>query len=121
MTVNKIFVTFGIVTHSEELGETTSFMELPFDVPEGAVISYMGLEIEDKENPRTGRATIVRTPFHLDGEQIKPMIEYRISYIDGETGVQDEPDYIDGESSDDGINRIETRRIVILEEWSILK
>jgi hypothetical protein len=123
MTVNKIYVTFGIVTHSPELGETTSFMEVPFDIPEGAVISYMGLEIEDKENPRTGRATIVRTPFHLDGQQIQPTTEYRVHFIDGETYTHDDRQMkeFEGGASVDDVNLVESRRIIVLDGWSEIK
>ena len=119
MTANKLYITLGLVTRPE-LGEDVSSIEVPFDIPEGAYVTYMGVEIEDPENAVTGRATIIRTPFQLDGQQIQPMVEYRVHYIDGETAVRDEPGYLDGDDGDD-VNQIETRRIIILDEWRILK
>lgn len=54
-----------IVTVGNDQGDSE---ELVFDVPEP--ITYLGVEIEDNENPKTGRATILRIPFHSHGERI---------------------------------------------------
>jgi hypothetical protein len=119
----KLFVTFGYSEPlSDSQGNAISSASVEFDVPVGAVISYMGLEIEDKENPKTGRATIIRTPFHLNGEQIQPTTEYRIEYADGDSLTHDaiysisfEDDPRNGE-----IDKVEHRRIIILDDWKEL-
>lgn len=116
----KLFVTFGLAeSYSNVQGESISSMAVEIDVPVGAVISYMGLEIEDKENPRTGRATIIRTPFHLDGQQIRPVHEYRIEYKDGDSLTLDGGEFssFDDIPRNEEIDKVETRRIVTLDDW----
>jgi hypothetical protein len=116
----KLFVTFGLAEPvSDSQGESITSMAVEFDVPVGAVISYMGLEIEDPENFRTGRATIIRTPFHLNGVEIRPVHEYRIEYKDGDSLTLDGGEFssFDDIPRNEEIDKVETRRIVTLDDW----